>query len=81
MGLVSTMLLLCSEHRSHIPCQLPHPLLFDQVIDIPETLLEDHDLTVDYILTPTRVIATGCERPKPAGILWSKVGPVAISGL
>lgn len=44
-----------------------------QVIDIPETLLEDHDLTVDYILTPTRVIATGCERPKPAGILWSKI--------
>ncbi|GAB5582554.1 methenyltetrahydrofolate synthase domain-containing protein isoform X1 [Prionailurus iriomotensis] len=45
-----------------------------QVIDIPEALLEDHDLTVDYILTPTRVIATGCERPKPTGILWSKSG-------
>lgn len=56
------------------PCQLLHPLLFDQVVDIPETLLEDHDLTVDYILTPTRVITTGCERPKPTGIVWSKVG-------
>ncbi|XP_058384410.1 methenyltetrahydrofolate synthase domain-containing protein isoform X3 [Diceros bicornis minor] len=44
-----------------------------QVLDIPEALLEDHDLTVDYILTPTRVIATGCERPKPAGITWSKI--------
>ncbi|XP_026350434.1 methenyltetrahydrofolate synthase domain-containing protein isoform X2 [Ursus maritimus] len=44
-----------------------------QVINIPEALLEDHDLTVDYILTPTRVIATGCERPKPTGILWSKI--------
>ncbi|XP_023493221.2 methenyltetrahydrofolate synthase domain-containing protein isoform X6 [Equus caballus] len=44
-----------------------------QVVDIPEALLEDHDLTVDYILTPTRVIATGCERPKPAGIIWSKI--------
>ncbi|XP_006926802.1 methenyltetrahydrofolate synthase domain-containing protein isoform X1 [Pteropus alecto] len=44
-----------------------------QVIDIPEALLEDHDLTVDYILTPTRVIATGCERPKPTGITWSKI--------
>nr|XP_036849702.1 methenyltetrahydrofolate synthase domain-containing protein isoform X2 [Manis javanica] len=44
-----------------------------QVIDIPEALLEDHDLTVDYILTPTRVITTGCERPKPAGITWSKI--------
>ncbi|XP_059941587.1 methenyltetrahydrofolate synthase domain-containing protein isoform X1 [Mesoplodon densirostris] len=44
-----------------------------QVVDLPETLLEDHDLTVDYILTPTRVITTGCERPKPAGIVWSKI--------
>ncbi|XP_052022862.1 methenyltetrahydrofolate synthase domain-containing protein isoform X4 [Apodemus sylvaticus] len=44
-----------------------------QVVDIPEALLEDHDLTVDYILTPTRVITTGCARPKPTGILWSKV--------
>ncbi|XP_008838796.1 methenyltetrahydrofolate synthase domain-containing protein isoform X2 [Nannospalax galili] len=44
-----------------------------QVVDIPEMLLEDHDLTVDYIITPTRVIATGCARPKPAGIVWSKV--------
>ncbi|XP_069408704.1 methenyltetrahydrofolate synthase domain-containing protein isoform X5 [Ovis canadensis] len=44
-----------------------------QVVDIPEALLEDHDLSVDYILTPTRVITTGCERPKPAGIAWSKI--------
>ncbi|XP_076989349.1 methenyltetrahydrofolate synthase domain-containing protein isoform X1 [Tamandua tetradactyla] len=44
-----------------------------QVVDIPEELLEDHDLTVDYILTPTRVISTGCARPKPWGIAWSKI--------
>uniref|UniRef100_A0A8C3WGG2 Methenyltetrahydrofolate synthase domain-containing protein n=2 Tax=Catagonus wagneri TaxID=51154 RepID=A0A8C3WGG2_9CETA len=44
-----------------------------QVVDMPETLLEDHDLTVDYILTPTRVIATGCTRPRPAGVVWSKI--------
>uniref|UniRef100_A0A2K5BWM5 Methenyltetrahydrofolate synthase domain-containing protein n=1 Tax=Aotus nancymaae TaxID=37293 RepID=A0A2K5BWM5_AOTNA len=44
-----------------------------QVVDIPEELLEEHDITVDYILTPTRVIATGCERPKPMGITWSKI--------
>ncbi|XP_043841257.1 methenyltetrahydrofolate synthase domain-containing protein isoform X4 [Dromiciops gliroides] len=41
-----------------------------QVVDIPEELLGDHDLTVDYILTPTRLIVTGCTRPKPQGILW-----------
>lgn len=65
----------CSERNwGRIPYQLLFPLLFNQVIDIPEALLEDHDLTVDYILTPTRVIATGCERPKPTGITWSKVG-------
>ncbi|XP_069492658.1 methenyltetrahydrofolate synthase domain-containing protein isoform X1 [Ambystoma mexicanum] len=44
-----------------------------QVVDIPEELVDDHDLTVDYILTPTRVIKTKCTRPKPLGIIWSKV--------
>ncbi|XP_047385682.1 methenyltetrahydrofolate synthase domain-containing protein isoform X4 [Sciurus carolinensis] len=44
-----------------------------QVVDFPEALLGDHDLTVDYILTPTRLISTGCRRPKPAGITWSKI--------
>nr|XP_028595906.1 methenyltetrahydrofolate synthase domain-containing protein isoform X7 [Podarcis muralis] len=44
-----------------------------QVVDIPEDLLGDHDLTVDYILTPTRIIKTGCNHPKPQGILWHKL--------
>ncbi|XP_060132036.1 methenyltetrahydrofolate synthase domain-containing protein isoform X2 [Zootoca vivipara] len=44
-----------------------------QVVDIPEDLLGDHDLTVDYILTPTRIIKTGCRHPKPQGILWHKI--------
>ncbi|XP_066493839.1 methenyltetrahydrofolate synthase domain-containing protein isoform X1 [Tiliqua scincoides] len=44
-----------------------------QVVDIPEKLLGDHDLTVDCILTPTRVIETGCKSPKPQGILWHKI--------
>ncbi|XP_009645509.1 methenyltetrahydrofolate synthase domain-containing protein [Egretta garzetta] len=44
-----------------------------QVVDIAEELLEDHDLTVDYILTPTRTIKTNCKRAKPQGILWHKV--------
>ncbi|KAM5138468.1 LOW QUALITY PROTEIN: methenyltetrahydrofolate synthase domain-containing protein [Mantella aurantiaca] len=46
-----------------------------QVLDVPEELLGDHDLTVDYILTPTRVIKTDCTRPKPRGIIWSKISP------
>ncbi|XP_030325854.1 methenyltetrahydrofolate synthase domain-containing protein isoform X3 [Strigops habroptila] len=44
-----------------------------QVVDIAEELLGDHDLTVDYILTPTRTIKTDCKRPKPRGIIWHKV--------
>ncbi|NXA45519.1 MTHSD protein, partial [Nothocercus julius] len=43
-----------------------------QVIDIAEELLDDHDLTVDYILTPTRTIKTNCKRMKPQGIMWHK---------
>ncbi|NXC02926.1 MTHSD protein, partial [Orthonyx spaldingii] len=43
-----------------------------QVLDIAEELLDDHDLTVDYILTPTRTIQTHCKRPKPRGIMWHK---------
>ncbi|XP_010129546.1 PREDICTED: methenyltetrahydrofolate synthase domain-containing protein [Buceros rhinoceros silvestris] len=44
-----------------------------QVVDIAEELLDDHDLTVDYVLTPTRTIKTNCKRPKPQGIIWHKV--------
>ncbi|NXH16420.1 MTHSD protein, partial [Bucco capensis] len=44
-----------------------------QVLDLAEELLDDHDLTVDYILTPTRTIKTNCRRPKPQGIMWHKV--------
>lgn len=47
-------------------------LLF-QVVQVPEELIESHDLTVDYILTPTRVIKTNCQHPKPQGIIWTKV--------
>lgn len=44
-----------------------------QVVDIPDEIIESHDLTVDYILTPTRVIKTDCQFPKPQGIFWIKL--------
>ncbi|KAL7870937.1 hypothetical protein SRHO_G00084340 [Serrasalmus rhombeus] len=44
-----------------------------QVVDIPEGLTESHDLTVDYIITPTTIIKTECQLPKPQGIIWSKL--------
>ncbi|NXD31350.1 MTHSD protein, partial [Spelaeornis formosus] len=52
-----------------------------QVLDIAEELLGDHDLTVDYILTPTRTIQTNCKRPKPQGILWHKASSTLIQML
>ncbi|XP_073321139.1 methenyltetrahydrofolate synthase domain-containing protein isoform X1 [Pagrus major] len=44
-----------------------------QVLDIPEELMDSHDLSVDYILTPTRLIKTNCQLPKPQGIIWTKL--------
>ncbi|XP_054626757.1 methenyltetrahydrofolate synthase domain-containing protein isoform X2 [Dunckerocampus dactyliophorus] len=44
-----------------------------QVVDISEEIIESHDLTVDYILTPSRVIKTNCLSPKPQGIIWTKL--------
>ncbi|KFV85431.1 Methenyltetrahydrofolate synthase domain-containing protein, partial [Struthio camelus australis] len=52
-----------------------------QVVDIAEELLDDHDLTVDYILTPTRTIKTDCKRLKPQGIIWHKASYPAKGGL
>ena len=44
-----------------------------QVMDIPEEMFDvEHDLPVDVIVTPSRVI--DCKpRPKPKGIVWSKI--------
>lgn len=42
----------------------------DQVQELPDGLFEEHDLTIDYICTPTRVIKTNCSRPKPTGVCW-----------
>ncbi|NWY37806.1 MTHSD protein, partial [Sylvia atricapilla] len=52
-----------------------------QVLDIAEELMDDHDLTVDYILTPTRTIQTNCKRPKPQGIMWHKTSLILIQML
>lgn len=41
-----------------------------QVVDIADELVEEHDLTVDFILTPTELIETKCTRTKPTGVIW-----------
>jgi len=42
-----------------------------QVLDLPETLFDVHDVAVDFIVTPTRVIQCSGAKPRPAGIIWS----------
>jgi len=44
-----------------------------QIVDFVPS--EDHDIAVDYIVTPTRLLAVNRKRPRPAGIIWSKVTP------
>lgn len=53
-----------------------------QIIDLPEDLFGPHDVPVDCIVTPTRVIWCtdqsnfGDDHPsKPAGVIWSLLGP------
>ena len=57
-----------------------------QVLDLPESLFGSHDVPVDYIVTPTRVIR--CEEAtakRPAGMIWSllnaeRIGRIPILG-
>ncbi len=37
--------------------------------------LEDHDISVDYVVTPTQTLATRPSKPRPNGIIWSKIAP------
>jgi len=53
-----------------------------QVVDLPDELFGPHDVPVDYIVTPTRVISccdhqslAGCRPSKPTGIIWSLLRP------
>jgi len=34
---------------------------------------DEHDFSVDVIATPSQVIDTFSERPRPRGILWERV--------
>ncbi|MCS7385332.1 MAG: 5-formyltetrahydrofolate cyclo-ligase [archaeon GB-1867-005] len=42
-----------------------------QLVD--EAPHEDHDVPVDYIVTPKRIIGVVPKKPKPSGIIWSKI--------
>ncbi len=47
--------------------------------DIPADELLKHDLTVDVICTPTRVIRVPAAKPKPTGIYWDLLSPEKLS--
>lgn len=42
-----------------------------QVIDLPDCLFGPHDLSVDYIATPTRIIECKGRAARPSGLLWN----------
>ncbi|XP_063237291.1 methenyltetrahydrofolate synthase domain-containing protein [Bacillus rossius redtenbacheri] len=42
-----------------------------QVMDLPPELFKEHDVPVDFIVTPTQVIEVTPRLPKPRGVIWS----------
>jgi len=48
----------------------------DQVVDdIPPGQLTKHDVPVDVIVTPTRIIRVPNRAPKPSGVFWDLLSP------
>ena len=45
----------------------------DQVMDLPENLFQLHDICIDIIVTPTRVIECNGGLKKPTGIIWNLI--------
>lgn len=45
------------------------------VTDIPANSLTKHDVPVDVIVTPTRVIRVPNRAPKPSGVFWDLLSP------
>ncbi len=42
-----------------------------QLVD--ELPFEDHDIPIDVVVTPTRILETHTSLPRPPGVIWSKV--------
>jgi 5-formyltetrahydrofolate cyclo-ligase len=51
----------------------------EQVIQMPEAELTKHDVPVDIIVTPTRVIRVSNRKPKPSGVYWDLLSPQKLS--
>lgn len=46
-----------------------------QIVEAQELALEAHDLPLDLIVTPERVIPTRGDRPRPGGVDWARIRP------
>lgn len=59
---------------------LVHPL---QIVDTPaqEFPVADHDLPLDFIVTPDEIIETNTPYPKPIGIDWERLDPDRIESM
>ena len=50
--------------------------------DVPSSQMLEHDVPVDVIVTPTRVIWTDrSSHKKPSGILWHKLSPQKLASI
>jgi 5-formyltetrahydrofolate cyclo-ligase len=47
----------------------------EQVVLMPEATLTKHDVPVDIIVTPTRIIRVPNRKPKPSGVFWDLLSP------
>lgn len=47
----------------------------EQVVLMPEATLTKHDVPVDVIVTPTRIIRVPNRKPKPSGVFWDLLSP------
>ncbi|KAJ8946894.1 hypothetical protein NQ318_008250 [Aromia moschata] len=53
-----------------------------QVFDtLPKEAFKEHDVPVDYILTPTQIIKTENRLPRPAGIYWELLSQKQINSI
>lgn len=41
--------------------------------ELPTSILEEHDLPVDFFCTPTRTVRMAAPLQKPTGIIWSRI--------
>ena len=47
----------------------------EQVVLMPEATLTKHDVPVDIIVTPTRIIRVPNRKPTPSGVYWDLLSP------